>query len=84
MESFIHGEDLQTFRNTWKDASEGKEIRQKIRCKNAQGDTLWLIASLSAVKDKDDALSKIIFIGLDHTESENEKQALRKKLENQG
>lgn len=82
MESFIAGEDLELFRSTWEQVLKSKEIQHKIRFKNSMGDTLWLIASFSAVKDKEGNMRKIIFIALDHTDSEKEKQELRERLEN--
>ncbi|MBS3806002.1 MAG: GAF domain-containing protein [Bacteroidales bacterium] len=80
MEKFIDDNDLATFHHTWEEAKKGRDIRQKIRYINKHGTTLWLITSFSAVKDKEGNINKIIFIALDHTESENEKQQLKDKL----
>jgi len=80
MESFIDENDLDTFTRTWNEAKQGRDISQKIQFINKHGQTLWLIASFSAVRDKEANISKIIFIALDHTDSENEKQDLRDKL----
>jgi len=84
MESIIDANDLATFRQTMDEASQGRDIRQTIRCIGKKGETLWLIASLSAVRDKENHISKIIFIALDHTDSEKEKQNLKDKLEQKG
>ena len=80
MEHFIDDNDLEAFRQAWKEAKQGRDIHQKIRCIGKNGTILWLIASFSAVKDKEGNINKIIFIALDHTDSENEKQELKKQL----
>ena len=81
MKEFIDEQDRELFLNLLDEASRGREIQQKIRFKNNQGHTLWLIASFSSVKNRDGETSKLIFIALDHTDSEKEKQELREKLE---
>ena len=81
MTEFVDEADRELFLNILDKASRGKEIQQKIRFKSNQGETLWLISSFSAVKNKDGEAGKLIFIALDHTDSEKEKQELREKLE---
>jgi len=81
MKEFVDEQDRELFLNVLDQAGRGKEIQQKIRFQNNQGETLWLIASFSAVKNKDGEAGKLIFIALDHTDSEKEKQELLNKLD---
>ncbi len=81
MKDFIASAYKDTFEQAWQQVIQGKDQHHTFQCENSKGQNLWLIASLSPVKDKDGHINKIIFIALDHTDSENEKQQMRKKLE---
>ncbi len=80
LEDFIDEKDLDAFRDIWNGVLQGHDRRETLRCRNKQGEELWLIASFSAVKDKEGNITKVIFIALDHSESEKEKQSLKAQL----
>ncbi len=80
IDSFIHKDDLSAFKNIWNEARAGNDQEKVIKAVSIKGKTLWLISSLTPVKDKEDNILKILYIGLDHTESENEKLKLRNQI----
>jgi PAS domain S-box-containing protein len=80
LEAFIDEKDLDAFRDIWNGVLQGDDRRETLRCRNKHGEELWLIASFSAVKDKEGNITKLIFIALDHSESEKEKQSLKAQL----
>ncbi len=82
IDSILHEEELKRFRDIWEKVCHGGHHKQKMKCKSKSGDSLWVVATFSPVKDKDDTINKILFIGMDHTNSENEKLELQEKLEN--
>jgi len=82
LESVVHEDELNQFRDTLEKVYSGEHHQKKMKCKGRTGDFLWLKGTFSPVKDKEGNINKILFIAMDHTDSENEKLELQDKLGN--
>ncbi len=73
-------EDKEKFNTMWNEVQNGRDQQQSLKYKSAGNQSLWLITSLNPMKDKEGQINKILYIALDHTDSENEIIALRKQI----
>jgi methyl-accepting chemotaxis protein len=73
-------EDKEKFQSMWEHVKNGKDQQNVVQYKSSSNKPLWLITSLNPMKDKEGQINKILFIALDHTDSENEKISLRNQL----
>ncbi|MFO7844160.1 MAG: PAS domain S-box protein, partial [Bacteroidales bacterium] len=64
---FVDKSELNKIRDIWDDVSQGKSWEGTIRQRTKDGKDVWVRASLSAVRDMYEDISKIIYIGNDET-----------------
>jgi methyl-accepting chemotaxis protein len=76
----IHQDEKETFDTTWQEVHKGFDKQKVLKCQAKNGDTLWLITSFSPMKDRDENITKILYMSLDHSDSEKEKINLRNQL----
>ncbi len=69
--SFIDNNDLPSFRKTWDNLTMGgSHFEGRIKHVTKRDNEVWMIATYTAVRDKEGRVQKILFLGIDVTEEE--------------
>jgi len=69
--SFIDQNDLLNFRKTWENlARGGSHFEGRIKHVTKRDNEIWMIATYTAVRNKEGGVEKILFLGIDVTEEE--------------
>jgi PAS domain S-box-containing protein len=82
IESLIHKDEVAEFRKMWNKVLQGNDQAKVIKAITKENEALWLISSLTPIRDKEDNIIKVLYIGLDHTDSEKEKIKLKEQIQN--
>jgi methyl-accepting chemotaxis protein len=78
--ALLNKQEKEKFNSLIEQVVNGNDAKETLKFKTKSDKNLWLISSLTPYKDDQGNITKIFFIALDHTESENEKLEMRKKL----
>src|SRR6056297_1153559 len=81
IESLIHKDEVAEFRKMWNKVLQGNDQSKVIKAITKENEALWLISSLTPIRDKEDNIIKVLYIGLDHTDSEKEKIKLKEQIQ---
>ena len=82
IQALLNEQEKEKFPSLLQQVINGNDIKDTIKFKTKTEKDLWLICSITPGSDEEGNITKMQFLALDHTESEEEKLTMRKKLEN--
>ena len=82
IQSLLNEQEKEKFDSLLQQVINGNDAKDTIQFKSKTEKNLWLISSITPYSNEDGNITKLQFLALDHTESEEEKISMRKKLEN--
>jgi PAS domain S-box-containing protein len=80
--ALLNEQEKEKFNSLMEQVVKGIDAKETLKFKTKSDKDLWLISSLTPYKDDQGNITKVFFIALDHTESEQEKLEMRNKLKN--
>src|SRR6056297_603513 len=77
----VADKDKQKFQKLWNEIKEGNKSQSELTFKKQAGKTLTFIVSFIPLIDNDGKINKILFMAVNHTDSEKEKIKLKEQIQ---